>query len=238
MKKILIIIVLALLLTIAYCTVFNGYSIGKINVLSITDMANKNSELDSQIESTAKLKTVSYSEKMSDLSKNAKELIKQKKEYTELVEYSKSSDIEKANQIQQYDVEVLWTKVGLHATNNNVKLKFEIVDSSSVSEKNVKYFNLNFTVTGTYISITDFIADLERDAKLSFSIDNFQMIPSSTQDTSSSGRNLQATFTVKDIALNLNTTTLTSEAVKSSTSSNETETNQTEQTNKEDSTSK
>lgn len=223
MKKLIIIIVLALLLTMAYCTIFNGYSIGEINVLSITEINNKNSELDSEIVNTTKLKNVQYPEKLSDLNKNAKDLIKEKKEYEELVEYSKSSDIEKANQIQQYDVEVLWTKIGMHATNNNVILKLDIVDSGSVSENNVKYFTLNFTLTGSYISLTDFIADIEKDAKLSFSIENFQMIPTTTQDTSSSGRNLQVTFSVKDIALNLNTTTLTSGGV-STTNANTTST--------------
>lgn len=221
MKKLIIIILLALLLTIAYFTIFNGYSIGGINVLSITEINNKNSELDSEIVNTTKLKNVQYPEKLSDLNKNAKDLIKEKKEYEELVEYSKSSDIEKANQIQQYDVEVLWTKIGMHATNNNVILKLDIVDSGSVSENNVKYFTLNFTLTGSYISLTDFIADIEKDAKLSFSIENFQMIPTTTQDTSSSGRNLQVTFSVKDIALNLNTTTLTSGGV-STTNANTT----------------
>lgn len=210
MKKILISIMIVLLGIIAYATIVKGYTIGQIEVLSMDSIKQKNDELNAKIEEANKSKVVEYPEKMSELNKTAKELISKKKSYEELVSYSKSSDIEKANQIQKYEIEVLWTKIGMHATKNGVILKLDIVDSNTVSENNVKYFDLKFTATGSYISITDFIADLEKDAKLAFSIENFELVPTVTTDTSANGRNLQATFRVKDIALNLNTTNVTS----------------------------
>ena len=158
---------------------------------------------------------------MNQLNVAAKDLIAKKKSYEELVSYSKDSDVAKAQQFQQYEVEVLWTKIGMYATKNGVVLKFDITESSN-GTPNVN--DLKFTATGSYISITDFVADIEKDAKLSFTIENFELVPATTQDTKANGRNLQATFRVKDIALNMNTTTISQQ-------SNTTETGTTNTTN-------
>ena len=55
---------------------------------------------------------------------------------------------------------------------------------------------MNFTAKGSYISITDFISDIENDSTLGFKIENFKMIPSGQEDGT-----LQATFVCKDIAI-------------------------------------
>ena len=54
-------------------------------------------------------------------------------------------------------------------------------------------YNLRFTATGSYISITDFISAIENDSTLGFKIEEFKMQPS--------GSDLQATFVCKDIAI-------------------------------------
>ena len=53
---------------------------------------------------------------------------------------------------------------------------------------------MNFTVNGSYVSITDFIYDIENDSKLGFKIDDFKMNPSTENS-------LVATFTCKEVPI-------------------------------------
>ena len=69
-------------------------------------------------------------------------------------------------------------------------MKMDIVRGSSTSEN---MYDLNFTVNGSYISIIDFISDIENDSTLGFKIENFHM--------SGSGDSLQVTFVCKEISI-------------------------------------
>lgn len=217
MKKILLAIVIVLLCVIAYNSVANGYKIGNLEVLGIKDIKANNDELDQKIEEANRRKTTDYTSKLSELNSAAREMTTEKKNYEALIAYTSQEDIEKATKFPLYNVEVLWTRIGLHATQNGVKIKLEILANSnnipdvtdSTGKTIAKYTDLKFTATGRYINITDFIADLEKDAKLAFTIENFELVPASTQDTSESGLILQASFKVKDIALNADTTNIT-----------------------------
>ena len=91
-----------------------------------------------------------------------------------------------------YTIEYLWSQVGNHATKEGVVTKMELT-SSNLSETGYK--NLNFTVTGNYLAITNFISDLENDTSLDFTIDNFDMT------------NGKCTFVVKDIKIQKEATT-------------------------------
>ena len=93
-------------------------------------------------------------------------------------------------QIQKYEVEALWVKLGNHATSEGATMKMDIVKGSSATEN---MYDLNFTVNGSYISIIDFISDIENDSTLGFKIENFHM--------SGSGDSLQATFVCKEISI-------------------------------------
>ena len=72
------------------------------------------------------------------------------------------------------------------------------------------YKNLNFTVGGQYLAISQFIRDLENDSTLDFTIDSFDMTSS------------QATFTVKDVKIQQEKTSSGSNAGASSNNRNET----------------
>lgn len=98
-------------------------------------------------------------------------------------------------QKKSYAIEFLWTKIGTHAREEGVNLKFEITNSST-GANNVN--DIKFTVDGSYIGITNFIYSLENDTDLSFTIENFKLLPYK-------GEILQATFTVRNIAIEGNT---------------------------------
>lgn len=53
---------------------------------------------------------------------------------------------------------------------------------------------MEFTITGSYVSISEFVASIENNSSLNFRIENFKLIPT-TNDT----ENLQASFNVKGI---------------------------------------
>lgn len=59
-------------------------------------------------------------------------------------------------------------------------------------------YNIAFVATGEYISISEFIYAIEKDEKLGFKIENFQMV--SNNDINE----LRATFNIKNVAIDEN----------------------------------
>lgn len=219
MKKVLILILIILLGVMCYNTIKDGYEIGGISILGIKDIQEQNEKLDKQIAEVEELKATEYPARLQEISADSKKLISTKKTYEELVAYSSEQEVIDAAKSERYDVEVLWTRVGNHATSNGVVPKMDIVASSN-NTPNAN--DLKFTVTGNYIAITDFVRDLEEDIKLEFVIEEFELVPVTAGD----GTNLQATFRVRDIFINADTTTTT-------TVTPETDTTEEEKTNTE-----
>lgn len=203
MKKVLILIIIILLIVLCYNTIKDGYNIGELSILSIGQIQEKNNDLDNKISEIDDLRESQYPAKLSEISSEAKKLLSNKKTYEELVAYSSEQDVLNASQTEMYDIEVLWTRIGNHATSNGVIPKMEIVSSSN-NTPNAN--DLKFTATGNYIAITDFVRDIEEDAKLGFTIEEFELVPVTEGD----GSNLQATFRVRDVFLNSETITTTS----------------------------
>lgn len=214
MKKILILIIIILLGVMCYNTVKDGYEIAGFSVLGLEKMQEENSNLDTTIKKASDLEEIDYPAKLSELSTAAKELRSTKKTYDELIEYSSEQEVLNASQSERYDIEVLWTRVGNHATENGVIPKMEVVSSIN-NTPNAN--DLKFTLTGDYIGITDFIREIEEDVKLGFTIEEFELIPVAE----SNGTNLQATFRVKDIFLNADTITSTNTGTTYNTTTNE-----------------
>lgn len=202
MKKVLILILIILLGVMCYNTIKNGYEIGNFSVLGIQEIQQQNEELDRKIAEVEQLKEATYPSKLQDISTDSKKMISAKETYEELVAYSTEQEVIDAAKSERYDVEVLWTRVGNHATSNGVIPKMDVVASSN-NTPNAN--DLKFTVTGNYIAITDFVRDLEEDVKLEFVIEEFELEPVANGD----GTNLQATFRVRDIFINADTTTTT-----------------------------
>ena len=98
--------------------------------------------------------------------------------------------------MELYDVDFLWTTIGNYATQKGVTLQFDVSKSATKTSILPEYVicDLNFTITGDYIAITDFIYSMENDDKLNFEIRDFLM--------EKGGENLQATFIVKDVPIN------------------------------------
>ena len=202
MKKILILILIILLGVMCYNTITDGLQIAGFSIMSIGEIKQKNENLDKTIEEAKNKEETEYPAKLNEINTVAKELQTKKNKYEELKQYSSEQELLNAGQSERYNVEVLWTKIGNYATENGVIPKMEIL-SSSTSTPNAN--DLKITVTGNYIAITDFVRDIEDDAKLGFTIEEFELVPV----TSGDGSNLQATFKVRDIFINQDTITTT-----------------------------
>ena len=190
MKKLLMLILIGLLVALSIFIVLNGFEVGNVEVLSYTGIQAKNKELDNKIQQASKLAEKEYKQVLNDIQENSKKLEQEKNEYEEMTAISSESDVQIASQIEKYEVETLWVKLGNYATSEGAIIRMDIVQGNTRET-----YNLKFTVNGSYISITDFISDIENDSTLGFKIEEFKMLPGSSVS------DLKATFVCKEIAI-------------------------------------
>ena len=223
MRKLLISILLILLIVMTVLCIKNGINIGPLHVLGVTQIQDANAELTRKI-AEAKNTNDNYANELTEIKDLIADLGTAREEYLQTINVSTESEIREATQTKNYTIEYLWSQVGNHATKEGVNIRMDVV--SGVDE-NTK--NLNFTVSGNYLAITNFITDLENDSSLQFTIDEFAM----TQN--------QCTFVVRDVFIKNERTmssqrTNTSNTTSSGNSSGTNNTNSTGNTNSVDNT--
>lgn len=194
MKNILMTIISILLTALIIICMVKGITIGKFQILSIPEIKTASLKLDSEIENLNNLKNVTYKKKLGDLESSIKNLTTAKQKYLDLASISTDIEIQQANQEQTYAMEFLWDKVGTYATREGITLTWNVV-STGINNK----YNLNFTVTGSYIGIINYIYSLENDSELAFRIENFKI--------TSAGNDVTATFAVSNIGIKEETIT-------------------------------
>lgn len=203
MRKLLISILLILLVIMTVLCVKNGINIGPLHVLGISQIQEANGELTKKI-AEAKSTNDDYTNKLTEIKKLITDLGETRNEYLQTINVSTESEIKEATQTKNYTIEYLWSQVGNHATQEGVSIKMDVVSGVTEDAR-----NLNFTVTGNYLAITNFITSLENDSSLQFTIDEFSM----TQN--------QCTFVVRDVFIKHENTTVTEEKNDESESSDE-----------------
>ena len=150
MKKLLILILIALLLALAGIVAINGVQIGSFEILGIKGIQNSSAELDEKIQEAGKLAQKDFQQVVKDVQDNSKKLEETKLEYEEMTAISSESDVESAAQLETYEIETLWVKLGNHATNEGATMKMDVTKGTNTTQST---YNLNFTVNGSYISI-------------------------------------------------------------------------------------
>lgn len=217
MKDILITVISILLTVLIIVCMVRGLEIGNFQILSISDIKEGSLKLDSEIDNLNNLKNVTYKKKLDDLQTSIKNLTKAKQNYLDLASISSDEEIENANIEQSYAMEFLWNKVGNYATKEGLGLIWNVV-STGVNNK----YTLNFTVSGSYIGIINYVCALENDAELAFKIENFKIVSggtvssSGTSDSEQDSFKVTATFKVTNIGIK-------PESMNSSNVSNENE---------------
>ncbi len=195
MRKILISILIVLLLVASYLIAFKGLNVFGINILSLKQIKDKNDKLDVELKEVSTLTSVDQPKAISDLNDSAKQLAIAKEEYNDKIIYSSSDSISIATQLKTYKTEYLGIRIGNHAKKNEVNLKYELKQSTSGV---TGLYDMYFTVTGRYVSISEFIASLENDSSLNFKIENFKLQPNENNNEI-----LRSTFNVKDISVEI-----------------------------------
>ena len=213
MKKLVTLVTITALITLIGLILYNGLSLGKLEILGAKQIKNKNSELDSKIQEATKLASSDYQKSVDELNETLKKLQSTKKSYEEMVSVSTESEVASAIQNDRYPIEYLWIKIGNYADSEGVNLKMQVETSSANAQGR---YNLAFTVAGKYIGIEEFITHIEEDDSLGFKIEEFKMGSSVSQTVkegqntttnttttveSVSGNDIVATFKCKDLAI-------------------------------------
>lgn len=224
MKKLLLLIIIVLFALLTFTTIIKGIELGPIEILGISSIKEKNEELDVAVTEATKLASTDFPSAEQSVKSNVKKLQTEKQKYEDMVTVSTDSQVEEASLLEGYSNSFLWVQIGTYAKREGVVMKMDFVKGSSSTENT---YDLDFTVTGPYIGITDFISDIEDDSKLGFKIEQFKMTPGSSDDE------LQATFVCKDIKVEgITGATATSDSTNSENgNSNNSNTNNTNSTN-------
>lgn len=236
MRKILIFVMLVVVIWGCYSVISSGFSIGNITIASYSEIQDTNKELETAISELERKNDTEFKSKQTSLGTSIKNYQEKKEEYeTMLLENDNAEEIIYTS-ADVYNIDFLWTIIGNYATEEGITLKFDVIKSTSVATSEVtsgtiKYIicDLNFTITGDYIGLTDFIYDIEDDDRLGFEISGFTM--EKTADK------LQVAFSVNGVPINSEnlsalTTSVTSPTEEiDTTETNTTNTNTTSTTN-------
>ena len=222
MKKLLISLLILLLVILSGFLIFSGIGLGGFKILGITGIKSETQKLDEKIQEAGKLAEKDFKQAVSDVETNAKKLTEEKKRYESMLVTSEDGTVS-TGQIEKYEIEALWVMLGKHATSEGVVLQMDVVKDGTVKDS----YSLKFKVTGSYISIIDFISAIENDSALGFKIEEFKM--------NGSGDSLQATFTCKNITIkDIQETTTNTENKDNTNTQDQNNTNTTNTTNTTD----
>ena len=226
MKKLLILILIALVLALTIFTIINGLQIGNFSIWGIRTIQDENAKLDETVTQATRLASSTFPGKVSEVNASMKALNEQKTAYEDMVAVSSAGDVQTASQLSNYTLDFLWTEIGTHATSEGVNIDISLTEGTG--GQNV--YDLNFTVVGGYVGICEFIRDIEDDSDLAFKIEQFSM--TAGESTSS----LRATFVCKNIpiegisSIDRNTSDSANQNTTNNTNTNSTNTNSTNAT--------
>lgn len=176
------IVTIIILISILFLTIFllKGVNIGGFEVLSIAQIQEKNAELNSKLDEANKLTTEKFPQNVEKLEKTFEEYTNKKEKYEQLSGLSSEEGLE-LYETKQYEITYLWRVLGNYAKKRYLTLGIDVQKADSSKS----LYNLNFSVSGEYVKIIQFISDLENDSDLNFRIYNFKMIGSGTTVSSS-----------------------------------------------------
>ena len=192
MKRVLIIVLIVLLLALGTTVIINGFKFGDFTIFGFRNLRKLNNSLENKLEEASELTSVTYPEKISALTSASKQLISTKEKYQDKVAYSSEEDVRKANEIETFKVDFIFTRLGNHAKKYGLVIDLDAKKTSTDS-----VYNLNFTVHGKYALISEFIRAVENDQELTFTIESFSLELEEKPET------LKATFTVPELRLDI-----------------------------------
>ena len=144
MKKLLILILIALLLALCGFIAIQGVSIGSVKILGISEMQDKNADLEEKIQEATSLVQKDYASAKSQVEQSSEDFETTKKDYEDKVIISEGGEIEQLS--KPYDIETLWVRLGNHAKRQGVVMNMNVGPSTTGAEGT---YDLDFTATGS-----------------------------------------------------------------------------------------
>lgn len=180
MKKLLLIVLIIALGYLTWNTVTKGFQMEQfdLDIPSYIEIKNNNNKLDSDISDLDTLIDVTYSSALKDVANSKADFNVKKDSYDSLAANATDEQLETAMREEEFLLDYLWILVGNYANDNNVKFLMNVNDD----------FSIDFDVTGSYISIINFIYDLTNDPELRFSIDNIELQGGNNQDATTKAK--------------------------------------------------
>lgn len=202
-RKILITVVIILLSVLTYQVFANGIHISSLNIFGIKEIRTTNDEIDTKIEEATKLTDTDFPTAQKNLQNSLTKLTTTKEDYIQLTSVSTEAQIIQASELEEYEIEFLWARVGSLATREGVAIKMEVKSSDNVrkSSDGRKLYDLYFTAEGSYIGTALFISALENDSDLKFKIENFSMVKEGSKEQTKNANNLITKFRVNIISI-------------------------------------
>lgn len=198
MKKILISVIIVLLLILSSFALAKG--IGFLKIKSINDIKTASSKLDGDFNEANELSNKTYPEEVEGLEEAIKKLKISKQEFENKNLYNNEKVSLGTVEVKTYKIHYLWTILGNYRKDKGVQSLN--LDLKSTGAQDV--YDLEFTLLGSYTSITDFLYDIENDEELNFDIKNFT-ISSEITDTSNRNSSTQSENQNKVIGNTTNT---------------------------------
>lgn len=184
MKKILISILLILSALLTYFAVVKHISFFGWRSSNFADVKDEKMNLDSQINIAKQINNQEYLSSVEGLETSIDEYKKTKLKY-EAKTASISDDTEIGIvKIKNYKIERIWVILQNYAKKEKIELELNLLDTTT---SNV--YDLDVTLLGDYIGITDFLYDIENDDTLGFKITNFKLLPSTVTTTTTKSDN-------------------------------------------------
>lgn len=204
MKKILISVLIVLLLILVYFAIWRGIPFVKIK--SVGDIKNASNNLDKDVEKANELANQTYPAQTQTLNEAIKNLKLAKQEYESKNPYNSEQLNIGALEVKTYKIHYLWTILGNYRKDEGVRTL--TLDLKSTASSDI--YDLQFTLVGEYIPITDFLYDIEDDEELKFEIKDLSIVSLKNATESASNANTANTANTTNTTgntVNANTTT-------------------------------
>lgn len=203
-NRISIIIIMVSFFVLLYTAIY-GIHIGTLNILSVSELMQKNDTLNAKIEQSQNIIETTYSQNVKTLEKTFDNYKVQKQKYEDLQGLIEEKEDE-LYETKQYDVGYIWRILGTYASNRNINLGINIQKDTLTK----KTYNIIFNMSGKYTDISQFITDIENDSNLYFRIYDFDMREVEVKVKDEDGKEktityLTASFVVRNVNLDSNT---------------------------------
>lgn len=210
MKRLITFICLIVIIIVGYFLIDKGFDNKSFPIASYNTIEAKHEALTTKLAGYDRINQDQYENAKSALESSIRTYKNSKTKYeTILAELedvlSEDSESEQSEQIQDviysdqevYKIDFLLINLGNYARQEGVEVDMKLSSGNTTDStaSMLEYFeaDMDFTATGPYINVANFIEYLEKDDRFGWEISNFSM--------TSGGNGVTASFTVKDIPI-------------------------------------